>query len=144
VKLLILGALGLTLAGCATVTRGTTDQVNVLSEPSGAQAISSTGLICPMTPCTWEISRKTEFAVTVSKQGYQTQQVQVGTQLAGAGAAGFAGNALLGGLIGMGVDASTGATLEHVPNPVIVTLQPLAAGRRAKPVRRKASSVPQG
>ena len=35
---------------------------------------------------------------------------QVATQLAGAGAAGFAGNALLGGLIGMGVDASTGAT----------------------------------
>jgi len=89
VKLLILGALGLTLAGCATVTRGTTDQVNVLSEPSGAQAISSTGLICPMTPCTWEISRKTEFAVTVSKQGYQTQQVQVATQLAGSGAAGL-------------------------------------------------------
>jgi len=144
VKLLILGALGLTLAGCATVTRGTTDQVNVLSEPSGAQAISSTGLICPMTPCTWEISSKIEFAVTVSKQGYQTQQVQVASQLAGAGAAGFAGNALLGGLIGMGVDASTGATLEHVPNPVIVTLQPLNAGRRAKPVRKKASSVPQG
>ena len=120
------------LGGCATVTRGTTNQVTVNSEPVGAEAISSTGLICPMTPCTWEISRKSEFAVTFKKQGYQTQQVQVGTKLAGGGAAGFAGNVLIGGIIGMGVDAASGATLEHYPNPVFVTLRPLSGGRPKK------------
>jgi hypothetical protein len=38
----------------------------------------------------------------------------------------FAGNVLVGGLVGMGVDACTGAAQDHKPNPVSVTLQPLA------------------
>jgi hypothetical protein len=131
------------LGGCATVTRGTTNQVTVSSEPLGAEAVSSTGLICPMTPCTWEVSRKTEFAVTFKKQGYQTQQAQVGTKIAGSGAAGFAGNLVLGGIIGMGVDAASGATLEHYPNPVFVTLRPLSSGppKKLKPVQTK--PIPQ-
>ncbi|MDB5643043.1 MAG: translation initiation factor 2 [Hyphomicrobiales bacterium] len=131
-KLAIVAAVGLAVAGCATVTRGTTNQVTVSSEPTGAEAVSSSGLFCTATPCTWEVSRKTEFAVTFKKPGYRTEQVQVGTKLAGSGAAGFAGNVLIGGVVGMGVDAATGATLEHFPNPVFVTLQPVAA---PKPVR---------
>jgi hypothetical protein len=67
--------------------------------------------------------------------------VDVKTRLAGTGAAGFAGNIVAGGVVGMVVDASTGATLEHSPNPVTVILRPLApapvqrvpAPRRLKP-----------
>jgi hypothetical protein len=58
-------------------------------------------------------------------------------EVPGTGAAGFAGNVLLGGLVGMGVDAATGAALDHKPNPVIVTLQPAAPqARRPRPPRR--------
>lgn len=131
------------LCGCATVTRGTTNQVTVNSDPVGAEAISSTGLICPMTPCTWEISRKSEFAVTFKKQGYQTQQVQVGTKLAGGGAAGFAGNVLIGGIVGMGVDAASGATMEHYPNPVFVTLRPLSGSKPKKIAPAEMPPTPQ-
>ena len=67
-------------------------------------------------------------------RGYKPQEVPVKTQIAGAGAAGFAGNILLGGVVGMGVDAATGSTLEHVPNPVHVALEPIA--RAAKPTVR--------
>ncbi len=136
-KLIALAMLGLAVSGCATVTRGTTNQVTVNSEPAGAEAMTSTGLVCPMTPCTWEISRKTEFTVTFKKQGYQTQQVPVGTKIAGSGAAGFAGNVLVGGIVGMGVDAATGATLEHFPNPVFVTLEPVASKAAGKPRAKK-------
>lgn len=136
-KLIAVAMLGLAVSGCATVTRGTTSQVTVNSEPAGAEAMTSTGLVCPMTPCTWEISRKTEFTVTFKKQGYQNQQVPVGTKLAGSGAAGFAGNVLLGGIVGMGVDAATGATLEHFPNPVFVTLEPVSGKTAAKPRAKK-------
>jgi hypothetical protein len=136
-KLIAVAMLGVAVSGCATVTRGTTNQVTVNSEPAGAEAITSTGLTCPMTPCTWEISRKTEFTVTFKKQGYQTQQVPVGTKIAGSGAAGFAGNVLVGGIVGMGVDAATGATLEHFPNPVFVTLEPVAGKAAAKPRAKK-------
>ena len=37
----------------------------------------------------------------------------------------MAGNVLVGGIIGVGVDAASGAALDLTPNPVVVTLQPL-------------------
>src|SRR5262249_15581429 len=116
-----------TLAGCATVTRGTTEQIQVLSTPSQAQVTTSIGNSCPSTPCTFEVSRKSEFTVTVRKDGYQEVSIPVSTKIAGSGAAGFAGNILLGGVVGMGADAATGATLDHFPNPVNVTLVPIGA-----------------
>ncbi|WP_246529545.1 hypothetical protein [Microvirga zambiensis] len=64
----------------------------------------------------------------------------VQTRVAGSGAAGFAGNVLIGGLVGMGVDAATGATLEHFPNPVNASLAPLAVSskyRNRKPAARR-------
>jgi len=56
----------------------------------------------------------------------------VTTRIAGAGAAGFAGNILIGGVVGMAVDAASGATLEHYPNPVMMKMVPL---RRGEPPR---------
>ena len=70
------------------------------------------------------VVRMSGFTVTVSKPGYIAENVPVKTQVAGNGAAGFAGNVLFGGIVGMGTDAYTGATLEHVPNPVTVSLRP--------------------
>jgi hypothetical protein len=125
----VAGALG----GCATVTRGTTDQITVNSIPAEAEARTSLGHSCPATPCTWDVSRKSEFVVTFTKDGYDGMQIPVATRIAGSGAAGFAGNLLVGGLIGMGVDAATGSTLEHYPNPVVATLVPL---RRSGPADR--------
>src|SRR6266496_1264958 len=87
--------LAITLAGCATVTRGTTSQVQIQSDPPGALAHTSTGFSCT-TPCTITIPRKDEFSVVFSKPGYQEETVDVRTQVAGA--AGFAGNILLGGI----------------------------------------------
>ena len=133
-KLLVCVAAGLAVSGCATVTRGTTDQVQITSEPSGSDVRTSMGPTC-VTPCTLQVSRKDEFTVTVSKAGFVEENVPVKTQIAGSGAAGFAGNVLLGGLIGMGADAYTGATLEHVPNPVSVTLRPLPPTSAPTPTR---------
>jgi len=50
-------------------------------------------------------------------------------------AAGFAGNIVLGGAVGMVVDASTGATLEHVPNPVTATLIPMKKGEQPRVIK---------
>lgn len=47
------------------------------------------------------------------------------TEISGAGGAAFAGNILLGGAVGMGADAATGAAYNHTPNPVSVTLEPI-------------------
>jgi hypothetical protein len=141
ISLLALIAGTLSLGACATVTRGTTEQVTFDSEPPAAMR-TSTGLTCPTTPCTLQVDRKSEFVATFSKDGYASQDVMVQTRVAGSGAAGFAGNVLIGGLVGMGVDAATGATLEHYPNPVTVSLAPLAVSSKYRSRRPAASRGP--
>src|SRR5688572_29836520 len=117
ISILALIALALSCGGCASVTRGWTEQMQITSNPAEAQARTSLGQTCT-TPCTLQVNRKDEFSVTISKPGYHSAEVAVTTRVAGAGVAGFAGNVLIGGVVGMGVDAVSGATLEHHPNPV--------------------------
>lgn len=140
-KFALVSVLALGLGACGTVTRGTTNDVTFNSEPTGAHVQTSNGLTCQATPCTFPISRKQEFVASFSLSGYQTQQVAVTTDVSGGGAAGFAGNILIGGVIGMGVDAATGAALDHKPNPVFATLVPVAKSRKAMPTRRRGRPV---
>lgn len=114
------------LSGCATVIRGTTDSVGFNSTPSGAEVHTSNGLGC-VTPCTLVIKKNEEFVATFAKPGYRPKEVQVTRQIVGAGVVATAGNAIVGGLVGLGVDAATGAGFEHVPNPVNAVLQPIGA-----------------
>ena len=101
-------------SGCATVLRGTTDQVGFNSTPSGAEVHTSNGLGC-VTPCTLTVKKNEEFIATFQKDGFVPQQIPVSRQVVGAGVAATAGNIVLGGVIGLGVDAATGAGFEHVP-----------------------------
>ncbi|MDO5631003.1 MAG: translation initiation factor 2 [Paracoccus sp. (in: a-proteobacteria)] len=112
----------LSIAGCATITRGTTDVLVVNSNPSGAQVQLSDGQTCNGTPCTFKLPRKSELNVLVKKDRCEPQQVRVTNKIAGGGSAAMAGNVLVGGVIGAGVDASSGAMRDLTPNPVEVTL----------------------
>ena len=114
------------LAGCATITRGTNQDFMVESSPSQADVKLSTGQTC-VTPCTLRLKRKSQFKVTISKEGYETQEAEVHGVVKGGGGAAMAGNVIFGGLIGAGVDASNGSTMNLKPNPLQVTLQPKGA-----------------
>jgi hypothetical protein len=132
------------VGGCASVTRGTTENISIASTPSGAQATIS-GLDVPtacITPCAIVAKRNADIAVTFEKEGYQPQVVQLTKEIPATGAAGFAGNILAGGLVGMGVDAVTGAATDHKPNPVTVTLEPLAPAARTAPPRKPRPPAP--
>ena len=121
-------ALAAALGGCASVTRGTSENISIASTPPGAEA-TITGLDVPtacITPCAIIAKRNADITVAFAKPGYQPQVVELTKEIPGAGAAGFAGNILAGGVIGMGVDAYNGAAQDHKPNPVIVTLRPMA------------------
>jgi hypothetical protein len=131
------------LSGCATVTRGTTETLLMQSEPSGAAVRVSNGF-AGVTPVGFTISRRGDLIVTFSKEGYETVDVVVKAQMAGRGAVGLAGNVLIGGLIGIGVDAVTGATLSHSPNPVKVTLVPANPAVNAVPAKPAAEKPPEG
>jgi hypothetical protein len=114
------------LGACATITRGTTEKVQFLSEPSGARMTTSIGLSCN-TPCTLDIQRKESFQAKFELPGYQTETVPVTTIVQGAGAVGVVGNAVIGGVIGVGVDVISGAANDHSPNPVSVTMRRINA-----------------
>lgn len=78
-----------------------------------------------VTPCALQVRRNDVLLATYTKPGYQPQTIRVDTRIAGAGAAGMAGNVLLGGVVGIAVDAASGATLEHYPNPAVAHMQPV-------------------
>ncbi|WP_371826982.1 hypothetical protein [Microvirga sp. VF16] len=88
------------------------------------------------------MDRKAEFVATFSKDGYESQDIMVQPRVAGSGAAGFAGNVLIGGLVGMGVDAATGATLEYYPNPVSASIAPLVVSAKYRGRKRTAPRGP--
>jgi hypothetical protein len=131
------------LGGCASITRGTTENISIASTPAGAEATIS-GLDVPtacVTPCAIVAKRSADISISFAKPGFKTEVVTLTKEVPATGAAGFAGNVIAGGLIGMGVDAATGAALDHKPTPVIVTLAPIAPAASAparshKPARR--------
>ncbi len=125
-KTIIFAMVLCSLSGCATLTRGTGEVLVVETDPVGADVeIMPGGLKCT-TPCSLELKRKKDYALEIKKDGYEPVKVSVLSQIVGSGAAGMAGNVLLGGLIGAGVDAISGATKGLRPNPVKVTMVRMA------------------
>jgi len=120
-KLLVLGLVTV-VAGCATITRGTTDALVVTSKPGGAQVKLSDGQECSATPCSFKVPRKSELNVLVTKDRCAPQQIRVTNRISNSGGAAMAGNVLVGGVIGAAVDAGNGAMRDLVPNPVEVDL----------------------
>ncbi len=136
----------LLVSGCATVVRGTTEDVVIRYSPDDARVTTSNNHTCSSSPCVIKVPRKESFVVTTTKPGYQKQSVAVGTKVTGKGAAGIAGNVIVGGVIGVGVDAATGAGRDHFPNPVIIDLvkegEAAPQLRPAKPAGKRKKSSP--
>lgn len=129
-RVILLAALAAS-AGCATVIRGTKETSKFESTPSGAtvtvESISTDklGPFTCVTPCELELKRKREWNVSYTLDGHKPVTGQLVPKLTGGGVASGAGNVIAGGLIGIGVDAGTGANLDLRPNPMIAKLAPV-------------------
>jgi hypothetical protein len=125
------------------MTRGSHDTLTVLSEPSRANVVLSSGEK-GVTPATFVKGRRGNFTVTVSKVGYVSETVSVS---ATAGTA-RTRDVLLGGPLGVTVDAISGAYNSLDPNPVSVRLLPrrksaaAATERPGRASRTTTSSLP--
>jgi hypothetical protein len=154
-------ACALALAGCASVARGTSEDIAIETIPPGAEARillypfcdsacmrqnypdqaaslqpdkpPRTGPPC-ITPCTVTVARADVLSIDFTKAGYEPRNVRIVPTPAAAGAAGMAGNIILGGATGMIVDATSGATLDHCPNPVVVTLRRAGSREALQPI----------
>lgn len=121
-RLLLLAILGLSLPACATITTGTSHSLTVVTEPPGAvcelrRSDDIIGVVNP-TPGTARIS-KSSRAITVrcNRDGLPeaVATIQPGFQ------AMTAANLLLGGLIGIAVDAASGAAGTY-PSSITVAM----------------------
>jgi hypothetical protein len=122
------------LSGCGTIVRGTTEDIAINATPSHARITTTMGQNCTGS-CIVKVARSKSFTVTADAEGYETQSVAVNSTLSGGGAAGLAGNVIFGGVIGIGVDAVSGAAYDHSPNPVRIDLRPISGARSYEPPR---------
>jgi len=106
------------LSGCATIVTGPRQKVPVDSIPSGAMAKIDGGMTA-ITPTIFNLERKMDHTIQISKEGYRTANIILKHTMSGA----TCGNALVGGIIGIAVDGCTGAMFKLVPEKVNVTLQ---------------------
>ena len=119
-----LAVLSLLIVSCATITRGVHEKLTVTSDPSGATVQLSSGER-GVTPAKFVKARRGEnFMVTISKPGYISQTVKVESKGGPTGGTAMAANAVSGGIVGVAVDASTGAYYSFYPNPIFVRLMP--------------------
>ncbi len=119
--LLAVSALTALTSGCATIVKGTTQEIPVASEPTGAR-VAVNGSPAGTTPTKVTLSRKQNHMITLEKEGYESESVALTKRMGGA----VAGNIIAGGLVGWGVDAVSGAQYNLHPETVNVRLRPLA------------------
>lgn len=109
------------LSGCATITRGSTETLVINSDPTGADVLLSSGLR-GQTPISFDLPRKTTVVIDITKDGYEPARMVVNPAMGSDGTVALFGNVIFGGVIGVGVDAGTGAIYDLKPNPVFVKL----------------------
>lgn len=123
-RLMAVVALGLAASACATVVGGTTQDVLVESQPSGAECKidrlgANIGVVKP-TPGRVNIARsKDNVIVSCTQEGYEQSNEVLISSFTGA----TVGNLLLGGLVGVVVDAASGANNKY-PDRVLIVLTP--------------------
>lgn len=129
------------LSACATLVNGTSQTVTVSTTPPGASCTldrmgARVGAIAA-TPGSIRLDKsKNDLSVTCSKEGYQTATVAHAPSF---GAATF-GNLIAGGVIGVVVDAASGANYTY---PADVRLDMAAAAPSLPPMAQQdPSSMP--
>lgn len=106
--------------GCATIINGRTENVQVTSDPPDATVTD--GIAVTQTPATLVLERDHDYVLTITKSGYETQHVKIVHVVSGV----VALNIVSFGMIGVGVDAASGACWRLDPDTIVVSLRPLS------------------
>jgi len=126
--LLLLIILGVYLSGCATVARGSHDKMAISTEPISAKVTTDRETKasqkarkkdstltpeyygCSATPCEFAIPRRSEFIMTIEKDGYESIEIGVDSGIHKESLnANLAGSAGLGVATGVGIGAAVGS-----------------------------------
>ncbi len=121
-KSLAILLLGLTATSCASIISTNKQGVRITSYPAGA-VILDNGTNIGRTPITAQLSRKNDHMIQLKLDGYQTFEISLTKKFNEVAL----GNILLGGLIGLGVDAISGAIYKLSPSEVLYDFEDAAS-----------------
>lgn len=134
-------ALGIALSGCATIIDGTTQSVSVNTTPeegASCTVVNSQGTWYVTSPGSTTVHKsKTDLDVTCTKSGYKPGHLIAASHFTGK----TAGNIIAGGIVGVGVDAASGANF-HYDSPITVPLGERAMGSAPTATRPAESGQP--
>ncbi|HEU5289182.1 MAG TPA: PEGA domain-containing protein [Cyclobacteriaceae bacterium] len=115
------------LSSCASIVHGNVQTIDFTSQPKGARIIidgSEYGVTPSSIPLKrsgrfkGEISTKKEYAVKIELDGYYPYEIKIKREMD----AWFLGNIIFGGLIGIIIDASSGAMYKLTPDQVVAQM----------------------
>ena len=93
------------LASCATLSHGSSQEIQVASDPPGAQVLVDNDPVPYATPTTIMLNRRDDHVLVFRKNGYQDYRTSLTRSTSGA----VAGNLVVGGIVGAATDYSSGA-----------------------------------
>jgi hypothetical protein len=126
--LMLLGA-AVAGSGCGAIFNGTHQTIEVSTDPEQVRVEAMPGGGAITTPASLRLSRSNEYTLTFTKEGYQPATMHVEKHLQ----AGILVLDLFAGLIGIAVDAGTGAWNSLSPDSATVTLTRTSASLDGPP-----------
>lgn len=116
---IVLIGIALSTTSCASIITGTKDKISFTSTPEGAKVLHK-GVEKCITPCTAEIPRSlSKQTVVFEKEGFTNKEVKLTKKFNAVSLV----NILLGGVIGVGIDAATGSLTKYSPKEYAVELE---------------------
>jgi hypothetical protein len=112
------------LSGCASMNAPDSDKVSINSIPEGAKVYEGANLL-GTTPMTHTFKRDTfqKKNLTLRKEGYKSQDLQLGTTLEKAALWNFAFFITTMGVTSWGIDAANGNMVKYHPDSYLIDLE---------------------
>ena len=140
-SLAAMALLGTALSGCASVIKGQSEEIAITTPPAtGASCTvkNSRGEWTVTTPAAVTVKRsKHDATINCTKDGYQEASATIPSNFE----EWTLGNLLLGGVIGLGVDAGTGA-INKYPSTFAVPMSPSKAASSSSAAPANSSTTP--
>jgi hypothetical protein len=112
-RLIAIAGMAIAVTGCATVIAGTSQDIRIVSDPPGAECRvtrDEVALAVVTTPATVNVPRsKRDIMAICRKEGLADSTEMIPSTIHG----GTVGNVIAGGIIGIAVDAASGANNEY-------------------------------
>ena len=126
------------ISSCALLTQGTTEEINVSSEPPGATVTLNSGET-KVTPFSIVVPREQDLQFHFSKPGYQSADVSDNSKVE----AGYMAADIIPLMLPWAIDASNGAGFAHQQTSVTAHLDPIEGDVKESPTPRSSEAFPQ-